>query len=87
MGLAVVNGLQGQSFDGKPLAAPGVPASDQSKAPQYVKTLACAKHFAVHSGPEWNRHVFNLENLPGRDCGRLIYLPSSRWYRMDMWLR
>lgn len=77
MGLAVVNGLQGQSFDGKPLAAPGVPASDQSKAPQYVKTLACAKHFAVHSGPEWNRHVFNLENLPARDLWE-TYLPAFK---------
>ena len=77
MGLAVVNGLQGQSFDGKLLAAPGVPASDQSKAPQYVKTLACAKHFAVHSGPEWNRHVFNLENLPARDLWE-TYLPAFK---------
>ena len=77
MGLAVVNGLQGQSFDGKPLAAPGVPASDQFKAPQYVKTLACAKHFAVHSGPEWNRHVFNLENLPARDLWE-TYLPAFK---------
>lgn len=77
MGLAVVNGLQGQSFDGKPLAAPGVLASDQSKAPQYVKTLACAKHFAVHSGPEWNRHVFNLENLPARDLWE-TYLPAFK---------
>lgn len=39
MGLAVVNGLQGQSFEGK----------DTHK---YKKLLACAKHFAVHSGPE-----------------------------------
>ena len=77
MGLAVVNGLQGQSFDGKPLAAPGVLASGQSKAPQYVKTLACAKHFAVHSGPEWNRHVFNLENLPTRDLWE-TYLPAFK---------
>ena len=77
MGLAVVNGLQGQSFDGKPLAAPGVLASDQSKTPQYVKTLACAKHFAVHSGPEWNRHVFNLENLPARDLWE-TYLPAFK---------
>ena len=25
----------------------------------YMKAAACAKHFAVHSGPEWNRHIFN----------------------------
>jgi len=23
---------------------------------KYRKLLACAKHFAVHSGPEWSRH-------------------------------
>ena len=27
----------------------------------YLKTSACAKHFAVHSGPEPERHVFNSE--------------------------
>lgn len=25
----------------------------------YLKTAACAKHFAVHSGPEALRHSFN----------------------------
>ncbi len=25
----------------------------------YLKSSACAKHFAVHSGPEYNRHVFD----------------------------
>ncbi len=25
----------------------------------YLKTAACAKHFAVHSGPEFERHSFN----------------------------
>ena len=25
---------------------------------KYDKLHACAKHFAVHSGPEWNRHSF-----------------------------
>jgi beta-glucosidase len=34
---------------------------------RYRKLLACAKHFAVHSGPEWNRHSFNIEDLPARD--------------------
>ena len=24
-----------------------------------VKTMACAKHYALHSGPEWARHSFN----------------------------
>lgn len=27
----------------------------------YLKTSACAKHFAVHSGPEPQRHIFNSE--------------------------
>ncbi|MDR1500487.1 MAG: glycoside hydrolase family 3 C-terminal domain-containing protein [Tannerellaceae bacterium] len=31
----------------------------QGDDPVYLKSSACAKHFAVHSGPEWNRHTFN----------------------------
>jgi beta-glucosidase len=31
----------------------------QGDHPRYLKTSACAKHFAVHSGPEANRHTFN----------------------------
>lgn len=79
MGLAVVNGLQGQTFDGKPLPVPGTSANSHSSAdaPQYVKLLACAKHFAVHSGPEWNRHSFNIENLPERDLWE-TYLPAFK---------
>lgn len=42
---------------------------------KYRKLLACAKHFAVHSGPEWNRHSFNLENLSPRDLWE-TYLPA-----------
>ena len=64
MGLAVVRGLQGYSYDGKPLA-------------DKMKLLACAKHFAVHSGPEWNRHTFNIENLPERDLWE-TYLPAFK---------
>jgi len=30
----------------------------------YLKTAACAKHFAVHSGPEKNRHEFNAVASP-----------------------
>lgn len=29
--------------------------------PRYLKASACAKHFAVHSGPEWNRSTFNAK--------------------------
>lgn len=31
----------------------------QGTDPHYLKTAACAKHFAVHSGPEAGRHSFN----------------------------
>lgn len=33
----------------------------QGDDPDYLKTAACAKHFAVHSGPEKLRHEFNAE--------------------------
>ena len=31
----------------------------QGDNPKYLKTAACAKHYAVHSGPEGLRHEFN----------------------------
>jgi beta-glucosidase len=31
----------------------------QGDDPKYLKAAACAKHFAVHSGPESERHSFN----------------------------
>ena len=31
----------------------------QGDDPEYMKTAACAKHFAVHSGPEADRHHFD----------------------------
>ena len=31
----------------------------QGNDPKYLKTAACAKHYAVHSGPERERHTFN----------------------------
>ncbi|MDP4238846.1 MAG: glycoside hydrolase family 3 C-terminal domain-containing protein [Bacteroidota bacterium] len=40
MGMAMVNGLQGND-------------------PKFLKTAACAKHYAVHSGPEPGRNSFN----------------------------
>ncbi|MEM9897002.1 MAG: glycoside hydrolase family 3 N-terminal domain-containing protein [Bacteroidota bacterium] len=33
----------------------------QGNDPKYLKTAACAKHFAVHSGPEALRHSFNAQ--------------------------
>src|SRR5674476_432155 len=44
---------------------------------RYKKLLACAKHFAVHSGPEWSRHVLNINNLDPRDLWE-TYLPSFK---------
>ncbi len=31
----------------------------QGNHPRYLKTATCAKHFAVHSGPEHDRHTFD----------------------------
>ncbi len=33
----------------------------QGDDPKYYKTIACAKHFAVHSGPESERHRFDAQ--------------------------
>ncbi|HEY8898718.1 MAG TPA: glycoside hydrolase family 3 C-terminal domain-containing protein [Niastella sp.] len=33
----------------------------QGNDPKYLKAAACAKHYAVHSGPEPLRHVFNAD--------------------------
>ena len=69
MGLAVVNGLQGQAYS---LTSPPSPLTSK-----YKKLLACAKHFAVHSGPEWNRHTFDIQQLPERDLWE-TYLPAFK---------
>lgn len=44
---------------------------------KYDKLHACAKHFAVHSGPEWNRHSFNAEKIDPRDLWE-TYLPAFK---------
>lgn len=46
----------------------------QGNHPKYLKVAACAKHFAVHSGPEAERHSFNAEVSP-KDL-RETYLPA-----------
>jgi beta-glucosidase len=46
----------------------------QGDDPKYIKALACAKHFAVHSGPEGGRFEFNV-NPPTRDLYE-TYLPQ-----------
>ena len=96
MGLAVVRGLQGMTYDGKDVlfTVDGLQFTDdytgdgkglagkstvncKPSTVNYKKLLACAKHFAVHSGPEWNRHEFNVENLPERDLWE-TYLPAFK---------
>jgi beta-glucosidase len=44
---------------------------------KYKKLLACAKHFAVHSGPEWSRHTLNINNVNPRDLWE-TYLPAFK---------
>ena len=41
---------------------------------EYMKAAACAKHFAVHSGPEEKRHSFDVE--PSKKDLRETYLPA-----------
>ena len=79
MGLAVVRGLQGEEYQCVMRNAQCVMNNGQSSMVngQYKKLLACAKHFAVHSGPEWNRHSFNVESLPARDLWE-TYLPAFK---------
>jgi len=45
----------------------------QGDDPKYLKAMACAKHFAVHSGPEPDRHRFDAVP-PERDLYE-TYLP------------
>ncbi len=65
MGDAVVRGLQGDPLIGK---------TGQHK---YRKLWACAKHYAVHSGPEYTRHSANLTNVPVRDFWE-TYMPAFK---------
>lgn len=46
----------------------------QGDNPKYLKTAACAKHYAVHSGPEELRHEFNALASP-KDLWE-TYLPA-----------
>ena len=44
---------------------------------KYRKLLACAKHYAVHSGPEWSRHTLNVTNVDPLDMYE-TYLPAFK---------
>jgi len=48
----------------------------QGEHPDYLKAAACAKHYAVHSGPEGLRHEFNAE-VSEKDL-RETYLPAFK---------
>jgi len=46
----------------------------QGDDPHYLKVAACAKHYAVHSGPEGERHTFDATATP-KDMWE-TYLPA-----------
>ncbi|HEX8428181.1 glycoside hydrolase family 3 N-terminal domain-containing protein [Hymenobacter sp.] len=48
----------------------------QGNDPKYLKVAACAKHYAVHSGPEKLRHEFDAKASP-QDL-RETYLPAFK---------
>lgn len=48
----------------------------QGDDPRYMKTAACAKHYAVHSGPEALRHVFDVS--PSKRDLYDTYLPAFK---------
>jgi beta-glucosidase len=53
----------------------------QGDDPRYLKTVATAKHYAVHSGPEPLRHTFNAK-VSEEDL-RETYLPAFRTLVVD----
>ena len=44
---------------------------------KYRKMWACAKHYAVHSGPEYTRHTANLTDVSPRDFWE-TYMPAFK---------
>jgi beta-glucosidase len=48
----------------------------QGNDPKYLKAAACAKHYAIHSGPESSRHVFDV-NVSDHDLWA-TYLPAFK---------
>ena len=53
---------------------------------KYLKLWACAKHYAVHSGPEYTRHSANLTNVPVRDFWE-TYMPAFKTLVQDAKVR
>jgi len=48
----------------------------QGNDPKYLKAAACAKHYAIHSGPESSRHTFDV-NVSNHDLWA-TYLPAFK---------
>ena len=44
---------------------------------KHRKLLACAKHYAIHSGPEWSRHTANINDVTPRDLWE-TYMPAFK---------
>lgn len=44
---------------------------------KYRKLWACAKHYAVHSGPEYSRHTDNVNDVSPRDLWE-TYMPAFK---------
>ena len=53
---------------------------------KYRKLWACAKHYAVHSGPEYTRHSANLTNVTPRDLWE-TYMPAFKTLVQDAKVR
>lgn len=61
----------------------GLQGPESSK---YRKLWACAKHYAVHSGPEYTRHSANLNNVSPRDMWE-TYMPAFKTLVQDAKVR
>ncbi|MBR2154257.1 MAG: glycoside hydrolase family 3 C-terminal domain-containing protein [Bacteroidaceae bacterium] len=53
---------------------------------KYRKLWACAKHYAVHSGPEYTRHSANLTDVSPRDMWE-TYMPAFKALVQDAKVR
>ena len=49
---------------------------------KYRKLWVCAKHYAVHSGPEYTRHTANVNNVSPRDLWE-TYMPAFKTLVQD----
>lgn len=53
---------------------------------KYRKLWACAKHYAIHSGPEWARHTDNITDVSPRDLWE-TYMPAFKSLVQDAKVR